>query len=52
MPKYIIGRSYGYVGSDDTDEVEAESLEAAEEMAWEWAIERVSSWATEVEYDE
>lgn len=52
MPKYIIGRSYGYAGSDDTDEVEAESLEAAEEMAWEWAIERVSSWATEVEYDE
>ena len=52
MPKFIIGRSYGYAGDTAEIEVEAETLEDAEAMAWEWAAERVSSWAIEVEEDE
>lgn len=52
MPKFIIGRSYGYAGDTDEIEVEAETREAAVDMAWEWAAERVISWVTEVEEDE
>lgn len=52
MPKYLIGCSYRYAGATDEIEVEAETLEAAEDMAWRWAAERLSSWATEVEEDE
>lgn len=52
MPKFIIGYSYRYADATEEIEVEAETLKAAEDMAWEWAAERVSSWVTEVEEDE
>jgi hypothetical protein len=52
MKKYNIGCSFGLVGDTQSDIIEAESLEEAEEIAWEWAVERVSSWATPVEEDE
>ena len=52
MARFRIGRSYGYAGDDEEYEVEAENLEAAEEMAWEYAVERVSSWAIAIEDNE
>lgn len=47
MPKYKIYRGFGYVGTDDYDIIDAESLEDAEEAAWQFAVERVESWAEE-----
>lgn len=52
MKKYVIKRDYGYAGRPDADLVEAESLEDAQEMAWEWAIQRVDSWAEEYDPEE
>ena len=52
MAKYNIGCSFGLAGDTQSDIIEAESLEEAEEIAWEWAVERVSSWAIPVEEDE
>ncbi|MDE4176337.1 hypothetical protein PXK01_19450 [Phaeobacter sp. PT47_59] len=52
MPKFIIGRSYGYAGTSSEDEIEADSLEDAENMAWEFALENVESWAKEAEDQE
>lgn len=52
MPKFRIGRSFGYVGTSSEDIIEADSLEDAEEMAWEFAIEKVDCWAEEVSDDE
>ena len=52
MNKYRIGRSYGYAGDDETIEVEAESLSDAEDAAWEWAVERVNSWAEKIGEDD
>lgn len=49
MPKYKIGRSYGYVGTSEEDYIEADNLEQAEREAWEFALEKVESWAVEVE---
>lgn len=49
MAKFTIARSYGYAGDTETLEVEAESREEAENMAWEWACERVDSWVEEEE---
>jgi hypothetical protein len=45
MPKYHIGRAYGYAGTEETDVIEADSLDEAQEIASEWAMERVDSWA-------
>lgn len=45
MKKYHIGCSFGLAGDTQSDIIEAESLEEAEEIAWNWAVERVSSWA-------
>lgn len=52
MAKYHIGCSFGLAGDEQSDTIEAESLEEAEEMAWEWAMERVSSWAIPLEEDD
>lgn len=52
MKKFRIGRSFGYAGDNDFDIIEAESLEEAEDIAWDWALERVSSWAEEIEESE
>lgn len=52
MAKYIIGRGYGLVGSEETVVIEADSIAEAEEQAWGWALERVDSWAEEVEESE
>ena len=49
MPKYIIYRNYGWVGTDDSDIIEADTLKEAEELAWEFALDRVESWAELVE---
>lgn len=38
MPKYKIGYSYGYVGTDHEDIIEADSQESAERLAWEEAV--------------
>jgi len=45
MPKFIIGRSYGLVGPDSRNLIEAESLEDAQKEAWDFAIEQIESWA-------
>ena len=52
MKKFHIGCSFGLAGDDQTDIIEAESQEEAEAIAWEWAMERLSAWAIEVEDDE
>jgi hypothetical protein len=52
MTKYHIGCSFGLAGDEQSDIIEAESLEEAEAIAWEWAMERVSSWAIPLEDDE
>lgn len=51
MAKFNIGCSFGLAGDEQHDTIEAESQEEAEAMAWEWAVERVSAWAIEVEED-
>jgi hypothetical protein len=52
MAKYLIGRGYGLVGSEETIVIEAESADEANSQAWDWAVERVSSWAEEIEESE
>ena len=52
MNKYHIGCSFGLAGDEQTNIIEAESLEEAEAMAWEWAMERLSAWAIPLEDDE
>ena len=52
MPKFKIGGSYGYVGTDWEDEIEADTLEEAQECAWEQAAQRVESWAEELPEDD
>lgn len=52
MKKYRIGCSFGLAGDQQEDFIEAESQAEAEEIAWSWAVERVSSWAEEVEDSE
>jgi hypothetical protein len=43
MNRYKISGSYGYVGTDWEEEIEAASLEEAHEIAWEIALERVET---------
>lgn len=45
MPRFVISRSYGYAGDTEFEEIEAENQTEADEMAWEWALERVNGWA-------
>lgn len=52
MPKFKIGGSMGYTGTDWQDEIEADSLKDAQEIAWEQAIERVESWAEEIKEEQ
>ena len=52
MKKFRIGCSFGLAGDTQGDVIEAESQEEAEDIAWNWAIERVSSWAEEIEESE
>jgi hypothetical protein len=51
MTKYHIGCSFGLAGDEQSDIIEAESLEEAEAEAWEWAMERLSAWAIPLEED-
>lgn len=44
MPKYRIGGSYGYAGTDWEDEIEAEDEDDAEEQAKDRAMEQVEWW--------
>lgn len=48
MPKYKIGRSYGFAGDEDFEVIEAKNEEEANKIAWDWAIERVDTWAEEI----
>lgn len=50
--KFLIGYNFGLAGSDTEYEIEADSLEEAEQIAWDSACERVSSWAKLIEEDE
>lgn len=52
MPYYKIGRSYGYAGTSSEDYIQADTLEDAQEEAWEQAVQRVDSWAEEVTEEE
>lgn len=55
MPYFKIYRDMGYVGTEDYDVVEVDNLIEAEDMAEQWALEMVSSWAEEItkeEYDQ
>lgn len=52
MKKFRIGCSFGLAGDTQVDVIEASSEEEAEQIAWEWAVERVSSWAEEIEESE
>ena len=52
MAKFKIGRDYGFVGSDDSDIIEAQNQKDAEAIAWDWAMENVSSWAEEIKTEE
>ncbi len=44
MPKYKIGGSYGYAGTDWEDEIEAEDEADAEDQAREQTLQRVEWW--------
>lgn len=48
MKYFKIGRSYGYAGTEDHAYIMAETLEEAEDEAWEFALENVDSWAEEI----
>lgn len=50
MPKFTIGRSYGYAGTSSESVVECDTLEEAEEWAYAWAMDNVEAWA--VPYEE
>lgn len=52
MPKFKIGGSMGYTGTDWEDVIEADSLKEAQEIAWEQAVEKVESWAEEADETE
>lgn len=52
MPRYKIGWDMGYAGCSETEIIEADSLEEAEEVAWAEAIDRISTWADEIEGEE
>lgn len=52
MKKFRIGCSFGLAGDQQNDVIEAETQEEADEIAWSWAVERVSSWAEEIEESE
>jgi hypothetical protein len=49
MPKYKIGGSYGYAGTDWEDEIAADDIEEAEEIAKERALEHVEWWAKTID---
>ena len=52
MPKFFIGRSYGYAGTESYDLVDADSQEDAEKQAWDFAVENVESWAEPYDPDQ
>ena len=52
MPQYKIYAEFGFAGTQIEDTVEADSLEQAENMAWESAIQCVNSWAEEIGEEE
>ena len=52
MPQYKIYAELGFAGTELEDVVEADSLEDAESIAWETAIQYVNSWAEEFEEEE
>lgn len=52
MPKYIVGYELSSIGNSVEDEVEASSLEEAEKLAWELAMQELCSWAEEIQEDQ
>lgn len=52
MNRYKLSGSYGYTGTNWEEEIEAESLEEAHEIAWEMALERVEANAELIVDDE
>lgn len=52
MPKFKIGRGYGFAGADETDIVECDTLKDAQEWAHDWAMERIDSWAAPLDETE
>lgn len=52
MPRYKIGADFGFAGCELEDIIEAYSLEEAEAIAWEIAVQYVNSWAEEIEEEE
>ena len=49
MPRYKIFWDMGYGGANDEEIIEADSLEEAENAAWNTACGLISSWAEEIE---
>ena len=49
MAKFKICRSFGYSGTRSCMTIEAETLEEAQDEAWEYALEKVESWAELIE---
>ena len=52
MGKYKIHRDFGFIGTHGCREVEAEDQKQAEDMAEEYAQERMTCWAEKIEEDE
>lgn len=52
MPQYKISVELGFAGIEMSDVVEADNLEEAEEIAWQWAVDHVNSRAEEMEEEE
>lgn len=52
MPRYKIGWDAGYAGGPEEEIIEADSLEEAEEIAWQEALNHISAWAEEIEDEE
>ena len=52
MPRYRIGRDYDSSGVVEEKVIEADSLDEADMLALEWALENVESWAEEIDGDD
>lgn len=52
MPRFKIAGSYGFIGTNWEEEVEAETPEDAEEMAQDRAMEKVEFWVEEIKEED
>lgn len=52
MPKYKVGCSFGFVGDDSEEIIEADSEQDALDQMWDYACGRISIWAEPISEEE